>query len=247
MKRTGWKLSALLLKAAESPLLPLPQRKEVAQATWVRPVLLNDEAHGKRAAALLETVSPELKDGLHKYEEASTPEERRYEASLLILRRPELVPEVRAGGGREGDPGKIDPYGNNWWCAQGAKGTKDDYGGRYYEFYNPQTPPLVEIYGGKEWQPRFLTDEEQKKAQHERTALSVAGPAPNWLSAQAIAFAVAHPEDPRAAEGLYRAVRATRHVCGNDTTGKYSQDAFRLLHRRYPKSEETKKISYWFE
>jgi len=49
------------------------------------------------------------------------------------------------------------------------------------------------------------------------------------------------------AEGLYRAVRATRHGCGNDTKGKYSKDAFRLLQRRYPKSEWTKKTPYWFE
>jgi hypothetical protein len=37
------------------------------------------------------------------------------------------------------------------------------------------------------------------------------------------------------------------HGCGNDTKGKYSKDAFRLLQRRYPKSEWTKKTPYWFE
>jgi hypothetical protein len=47
------------------------------------------------------------------------------------------------------------------------------------------------------WAAILTEDEEQMNAQQERTALAVASPAPNWLSAQAIAFAVAHPEDPR--------------------------------------------------
>jgi hypothetical protein len=166
---------------------------------------------------------------------------------LLLLVRPEMVPEVRDGSGREVESGKIDPYGNNWWCAQGrGVSAEDDYMERYYSLYNKWTAPLTEIYGKETGRPDFVTDEEWSAAKSEVKKLAVLGPGPNWLSAQAIAFAKAHPEDPRAPEALNRVVRATRHGCADQATGKSSKRAFQLLHQKYPKSEWTKKTPYWF-
>lgn len=236
------------LKGAESANLPQQQRKEIAEGGWARAVLLDDEGHGKRAAGLLGKLAPELGDALQKYEEAATPEERRFAAMLLLLKRPEMVPEVRAGGRRETDAGRIDSYGNNWWCKQsgGVIASADETFARYYSFYNKWTPPLAEINGKLDGKPDFLTDEEWSAAQGEIKKLAAAEPGPNWLSAQAIAFAKAHPDDPRAPEALHLAVRATRHGCGDDATGKYSKQAFKFLHQKYPKSEWTKKTPYWF-
>lgn len=235
------------LRAAESSILPARQRGEIAAGAWVRSVLLDDEVHGKRAAALLTKFAPELKEGLEKYSQAATAEERRHEAALLLLSRPELNPEVRAGNGREDRPGHIDPYGNNWWCALGSTGNEDDYATRYYRFYDPWTPPLAEIYGKKAWQPAFLTGDDLKAEERETGKLAALGAGPNWLSIQAIAFAKAHPNDPRAPEALHLAVHATRHGCSDNVTGTYSKQAFQLLHQKYPNSEWTKKTPYWFK
>ena len=235
------------LQAAESSILPQRQRKELAAAAWVRSVLLGADADGKRAAATLAKLAPELKEGLQKYEDASGADEKRFAAMLLLLSRPEMVPEVRGGSERETEPGKVDSYGNNWWCTQaGGVSADDDYMERYYSFYNKWTAPLTEIYGKENGRPDFVTNEEWSAAQNEVKKLAGLGPGPNWLSAQAMAFAQAHPEDPRAPEALHRAVLATRHGCGDEATGKYSKQAFQLLHHKYPKSEWTKKTPYWF-
>jgi hypothetical protein len=235
------------LRAAESAALPARQRKEIAAGAWVRSVLLEDEVHGKRAADLLAAFAPDLKSGLENYSQAATPEERRYAAALLLLKQPELTTEVRAGNGREDLPGHIDPYGDNWWCAPGGSSDQDDDSTRYYRFYDPWTPPLSAIYGSKEWQPAFLTAEARQTEALETSKLAALGPGPNWLGIQAIAFTKAHPDDPRAPEALHLAVRATRHGCGDDATGKYSRQAFQLLHQKYPGSEWAKKTPYWFK
>jgi hypothetical protein len=77
------------LKAAESSILLPRRRKEIGEAVWVRPVLLGNDVDGKRAAALLGETWPELRDGLQSYEDASTPDEKRFAAALLPLGRPE--------------------------------------------------------------------------------------------------------------------------------------------------------------
>ena len=235
------------LRAAESSTLSARQRGEIAAGAWVRSVLLDDDIHGKRAAALLTKFAPGLKAALENYSHAAAPEERRYEAALLLLHRPELNPEVRAGNGREDRPGHIDPYGNNWWCAPGSSGNDDDHATRYYRFYTPWTPPLAEIYGNKAWQPAFLTGDDLKTQERETGKLAALGAGPDWLSIQTIEFAKAHPDDPRAPEALHLAVHATRHGCSDNVTGTYSRQAFQLLHQKYPNSEWAKKTPYWFK
>jgi hypothetical protein len=55
------------------------------------------------------------------------------------------------------------------------------------------------------------------------------------------------PDDPRVPEALYLAVRATRYGCTNDSTGKFSKQAYDLLHKNYPKSTWAEKTKYWYK
>jgi hypothetical protein len=66
-----------------------------------------------------------------------------------------------------------------------------------------------------------------------------------WLAEQAVAWAKAHRDDPRAPEALHDSVRAMRYGCGGGDA-KLSKEAFTILHSRYPKSEWTAKTPFWF-
>jgi len=68
-----------------------------------------------------------------------------------------------------------------------------------------------------------------------------------YLCREAIAWARKRPTDPRVPEALHLAVRASRFRDKDADTGKYSQQAFALLHSRYPKSEWTAKTPYWYK
>jgi hypothetical protein len=58
-----------------------------------------------------------------------------------------------------------------------------------------------------------------------------------------LTWAKAHPDDPRVPQALHRAVKSARYGC---TSGELSRQAFQLLHKRYPKSEWTRKTKYWY-
>jgi hypothetical protein len=70
--------------------------------------------------------------------------------------------------------------------------------------------------------------------------------APTFLAAEAIAYATRHPGDPRSPEALHLAVRATRYGCVDDQTSKFSKKAFRLLHKKWPKSDWARKTKYHY-
>jgi len=140
---------------------------------------------------------------------------------------------VNAGVGRNTkEVDKIDDYRDNWWCSAASP---NDASPRV----SPPAPqgPVAS----------FLSPAEVKTAADEAAKLREAGAAPNWLSAQTVAFAQLHPQDPRVAEALYLAVRASRYGCTDDKTGDFSKRAFDLLHRSYPNSEWAKKTPYWYK
>jgi hypothetical protein len=140
---------------------------------------------------------------------------------FALLKTPGLRPHLDSGYGRyTKEPTKIDPYRDNWWCS--AKPT-DSPGA-------PFLPAAARAQAAAEWQ----------KLQSVPTA-------PDWLAAQTLAFAQAHPQDPRVPEALYLVVRATRYGCTGNLTGDFSHRAFDLLHRRYPASDWAAKTPYWFQ
>jgi hypothetical protein len=71
--------------------------------------------------------------------------------------------------------------------------------------------------------------------------------APDYLSTQVLAWAKAHPSDPRVREALALAVKSTRFGSADQKTGELSKAAFDPLHSRYPNSSWTDKTKYWFK
>jgi hypothetical protein len=140
-----------------------------------------------------------------------------------LLKSPGMRPHVDAGFGRyTSEPEKIDPFRDNWWCSATSAAPSHD-----------ASAP-------------FLPAADREEADAEWRKLQSVATAPNWLTAQTLAFANQHPQDPRIAEALSLVVRATRFGCTDQQTGDFSRRAFDLLHRRYPDTEWARKTPYWF-
>jgi hypothetical protein len=141
-------------------------------------------------------------------------------------------------------------YRQNWWCAWKRRaGVPDDkYDGNDYESSTKIAAPLSLLYpGGKVTSPAFLDAAARAQAEKEWDALATTGPAVQALGDAVLAYAKAHPEDPRVPQALHYVVRASRYGC-YVTAAKtnYSKLAYELLHKNYPDSAWTKKTPYWF-
>jgi len=149
-----------------------------------------------------------------------------------LLKTPGDGPIVLAGYGRgTKNLGELDMMDDNWWCA-GANGPPH---------WSPQgqagPPPAA----------NFLSPAERTEAEAEWKKFAALPAGPDWLGAQTIAYARAHPEDPRVPEALHLVVRATRYGCKDGNTGDFSKRAFELLHRRYATNEWAKKTPFWYK
>jgi TolA-binding protein len=155
-----------------------------------------------------------------------------FDEVFALLNAPGMRPYIDSGYGRyTNELAKIDPYRDNWWCSAGAINAP---------FSTVQRkPPSTGA--------AFLSAADRDQAAAEWKKLKSVATGPNWLGAQTLAFAQAHPQDPRVPEALYLVVRSTRYGCTDRETGDFSHRAFDLLRRRYPNSEWAKKTPYWFD
>jgi hypothetical protein len=153
---------------------------------------------------------------------------------FALLKTPGMRPYVDSGYGRfTKEPAKIDPYRDNWWCSSNDINVL------------PRDRAVLTESGSTG--ALFLPAAGRAQAVAEWRKLQSVPTAPDWLAAQTLAFAQAHPQDPRVPEALYLVVRATRFGCTRDKTGGFSHRAFDLLHRRYPNTEWAGKTPYWFQ
>jgi hypothetical protein len=211
---------SLLKQAATSQALPAHLRRELAIAAWTRAALLDDEQTARALVPALESLAPELKEHLGAYASAEGIDARKFAAVYLMLKFPAMRPQVDPGVSRMIPLSEIDNFRDNWWCEASR---------------NAQAQA-----------PDFLSEAEEAAAARELERLVAIGTAPNYLSAQAVAYATKKPDDPRAPEALHLAVRSTRYGCKDDQTTKFSRQAFQLLHKRYPASEWAKKTKYYY-
>ena len=245
----------MLAQASHSPVLPANLRLQIAVAAWTRAVLLGKTRIALRVTPVLAALAPELRPSLAAYAAAKTQSERNFAAVLLLLRFPGMRPFVSAGvyrwsifNGPESFA-QIDEFRDNWWCRLGPSknSTANSALFTYDAMYGSLPSPLGAIYpSGTVPAPGFLTASKRAAAENEWSALGRFPSAPNWLGKLALAWAIAHPRDPRVPEALHLVVRATRYGCTDAHTSSYSKRAFLLLHHRYPGNPWTKKTPYWF-
>ena len=229
--------AAKLLDLAAIAAVPVYLRRDLAIAGWTRAELAGDAALADRAAAAVADVSPELWAAAEEYRATKDEAARRFVFVLAALRNPGVSPYVWAGMGRGTPIGQMNYYQDNWWCHSSferASLTPDKYDAER-PFHNFTWPPAP--YPGPA--ERAASDAEWKK-------IDAGGAGPSHLSREAVAFARAHPDDPRVPESLALAVRATRFGPGDADTTKWSKAAFTLLHQQYPKTKWAKKTPYYY-
>ncbi len=207
--------------AASNALLPADLQADIAQAGWVRALLLRDRDASRAFASRLADLRPALADEMHRYLAEGDPQSARFAAVFLMLRDPGFSPELRGGLGRLEPVTKLDNYRDNWW-ALGA--------------------PTAAVAAP------FLSDQQRAEGSRQAEQLRTASAnSVNYLAAVTIEWAKAHPQDSRVPEALHLAVRATRYGASADKSSTpYSKEAFDLLHGQYPDSPWAKQTKYWY-
>ncbi len=214
---------SVLRKAALSSQLPAHLKKILITAVWTRAFILKNTEVEREFAPLIASYTKDSMPLFGKYASAVGAADRESTALVAILRNPVIEPYVETGYGREDSiPTEIDSIRGNWWCVENDA---DKLGISF---------------------PSFLTPQQTAEAQREKEKMLAGGESATMLTRRAIEFAAKYPSHSQTPEILHLAVRSTRYGCKDDSTGKYSKQAFDILHTRYKTSAWAKNTPYWF-
>jgi hypothetical protein len=238
---------SVLKDAATSNVLPEHLRRDLAQAAWLRAVLLDDDKTASELVPLLKSLVPAMSAHLDDYLTARGSDARKFTAVYAWLKFPGLEPNVDSGLGRLLLPlGQQDPYRDNWWCSSASGFERATAPEPDTETKEKDTAKAFTAIGEAD-SPLFLDQSQRAAALKEHDRLANFGAAPNYLSRQVISWATKNPNDPRVPEALHLAIKSTRYGCPDKETGAASKAAYQLLHKRYPASPWTKKTPYWYK
>jgi hypothetical protein len=238
---------SVLKNAATSNALPEHLRRDLAQATWLRAVLLDDEETARDLVPLLKSLVPAMGSLLDDYMTAKTSDARKFAAIYAWLKFPGLEPNVDSGLGRMLLPlGEQDSFRDNWWCLAASDSESMQVIKDKIETEGKGAAKAFTAMSAAD-SPLFLDQSQRAAAAKEHERLANFGAAPNYLCRQVIAWAQKNPNDPRLPEALHLAVKSTRYGCPDKDTGAASKAAFQLLHKRYPASPWAKKTPYWYK
>jgi hypothetical protein len=205
------------MEAANAPALTAYLRNELLVPAWTRAILLGKTAEARELATVLQRQRPELAPAMKAYVAADA-RTAQFTAIYWILRTPGISPWLRSGFGRDPKLTQLSEYRDNWWS----------------KLEGDQIPVAP-----------FLTEADRKQGETESNKLPPNGA--TYLASEAVKYLQANPTDPRGAEALALAVRATHLSTTDEKTGAYSKQAFDLLHRNYPNTTFAKETKYWYK
>ncbi len=231
---------AVLARIARSAALPDNLRRDLALAAWTRAVLLDRDTVALPLSQILAKSFPQYAADWQRYREARQSDERKFGAALLLLRLPAAEPWVEDNLGYTYKRDVIGSYASRWWSPESLK-TDSQIAAAYF------SGPCPDSCAAPGWlgQPAFVSEAERSAAQDEfarirRSARSAA----DYLGGIVLAWAKAHPDDPRVPEALHLVVRLTQY--GDAGNNGISRRAYDLLHAAYPKSAWTKQTPFWY-
>jgi len=231
---------SLLKEAAKNPALPVHLRRDIAQATWLRAVLVGDMKTADELVPTLKSLLPAIASQLNDFATNTEPAAKKFSAIFAWLKFPGLEPVVDSGLGRESALNERDSFRDNWWCSAAFVEPPPEAG-------IEEEDELPSFTAEKNQSATFLSPEQNAAAAREYSIITGLGAGPNYIARQVIEWVNANPKDPRAAEALHLGVTATRYGCTDTQTGRWSKAAFDLLHRNYPNTTWAKKTRYWFK
>jgi hypothetical protein len=231
--------TAQLVKIVNGKTLPEHLQWRLAAAVWARAALLDQPDLASQVGESAIAARPELKRFVEELAAARDKDERRFVAAFAIAHFPGLRPFVDSTFPRETDFAKVDSYRDNWWCA--------DVGGDT-EHANYEKQFRTDLRRSPFPTPAFLTAEETRQADAEWKILFHLGTSDEYLPRILIGWARTYPGDLRTPEALHFSSRVSRYACtpANSPDNHFSYEAFKILHKRYPRSEWTQKTKYWF-
>lgn len=218
----GVPLARLRLLAGDSNI-PENLREVLATVAWTRSVLLEEWALADSLHPLLDAeLRKLLPTGLLRMD----PSERGFQVASGFLHVPGLSPGVPfdARRGLPGGPDWVEMTNfENWWC--------------WSEASLPSSPAL---------EP-FLNKDEINQKESELARLRQIRSARHWFGKALVEFAKGHPKDKRVPQVLHEFVGITRlALCPDSELSSLSKQAFKILHRNYPKTEWAMKTPYYF-
>jgi hypothetical protein len=215
---------SVLKKAAVSSQLPAHLKRMLVMAVWTRSFVLKNTEVEREFAPLIASATKDSTPLFGKYAATANAIDREAAALIAILRNPVIQPYIATGYGREGAgaPTEIDSIRGNWWCIEN------------------HADKLAVAF------PSFLTAQQRIEARLEKDLMVAGGESATMLTRRALEFAAKNPHHEQTPEILHLAVRSTRYGCKDDSTGKYSKQAFDILHTRFKTSAWTKNTPYWF-
>jgi hypothetical protein len=208
---------SLWMDASKTAALTARLRGDLSATAWVRAILLGKNTEARALAMKIQTQRPELATAMRNYL-GSEEREAQFTAVYWMLKTPGVSPWLRSGFGRDGNITDLSEFRDNWW-----------------------SKPAVET----SHEAKFLTDAERKSGDEEWHGLAMNGA--DYLTAETVRYVKANPGDPRAAEALALAVRATHLSTTDEGTGALSKQAFDLLHANYPNTNYAKNTKYWYK
>jgi hypothetical protein len=220
---------AALAQSAQSGALPPNLRQSVAMMTWVRSVLLKNDAIAAKMFPLLpQELQQQAGPGVG------------FHPLMAILRNPGLRPYLDGGVQRSDSYDFVESYSDNWWCG--------DWTTSYSEGRAPVGSQSV----------AFLSPQAREAGAKETALVFGLGSGEDYLGSQAVEYARAHPSDPNVPEALYLTLRAIRYGCyreadsnadsnvdrgKSDRTAKIALEVGALMRQRYPANPWTKKAA----
>jgi hypothetical protein len=230
---------SVLKEAAKSATLPVHLRRDLAQATWLRAVILDDFKTADDLVPTFKSLLPQLAPLLNEFLATNQPAEKKSIAFYAWLKFPGLEPVVDQGIGRETELNVRDQYRDNWWCSAAISSDP--------QITADENDSPISFTAEANKAPAFLSTAETTAAAGEYSTLKALGAGPNYISRQVIEWANRNPKDPRVPEALHLAVYTTRYGCTDKETARWSKAAYDVLHRKYPNSTWAKRTKYWFK
>jgi hypothetical protein len=229
---------SILKEAAKDQSVPNHLRQDLAQAAWIRAVLLGDFKTADELVTILNSLIPTLSSALSDFSMTTQAEDKKFSALYTWLKFPGIEPVVDMGIGRNTPLNQQDTYRDNWWCGAAFDSSTAPVG---------EEDEILSFTKSTLSAPLFLTDAQRQAGTQQWTTLRTLGAIPNYLSKQVIQWATKNPSDKRVPEALHLVVNSTRYGCPDKETGRWSKAAFDLLHRTYPNTTWAKKTKYWFK
>jgi hypothetical protein len=228
------------------PVLDAGFRLDIALTGFVRAVLAQDDPVADRLAGELKTLLPPLAAEWQGFLDAKPGEDKRFAGYFILAKIPGANTDL-SGSDYTRPEGAVAQFQGHWpdWQfypaghpAPEATPKKEDP--------DPVCQGMCGAAGFPLRSPDFIAAGAAQAAK-ERARFAPDGadkPGMTDVWEAVLAYATAHPKDPRAPEALYWLVRISRFGTGHNHS---SHRAYDLLKARYPASEWAKKTKYYYD